>query len=332
MRNERLVSAAFVIMAAAFLAGVGMLFYLRTEAGDIYPAYSSLRADPSGSRALYESLETLDVLRVSRNYVPLDQLHSSGAVFYIGAKLSALAEQPKFERLLNNGARIIIGFTPEQGELKASPWGFGVKSTVQKDGELLLHFQNLAADWTVLEKRDGFPVVIERPFGKGSLVLSADSYPFSNEAMLSDRESAMLSRIIGDKREIVFDESHLGTEEEISVGALARRYHLQGVFLALLMLVGLFLWKSTSSFLPPPPDVEIMDAVSGRSSRLGLMNLLKRSVPATELLAVCSAEWLKTSRLNSPSKLQRIQNALGSEQKDALRTYQTIYQILKERH
>ena len=217
-------------------------------------------------------------------------------------------------------------------ELKGGVWGFSIGYSKQEDGEPLLHFQNLSADWTVLEKQDGFPVLMERPFGRGSLVLSADSYRFSNEAMLRDREPAVLSHIIGDKREIVFDETHLGTEEEISVGALARRYHLQGVFLATLLLVALFLWKSTSTFLPPQSDPENLDAVSGRSATAGLTNLLKRSVPAVELLTICSAEWMKTSRLTSPSKLQRVKNALGSGQKDALRTYQVIHQILKERH
>jgi hypothetical protein len=318
--------SALAILAIAFLAGAGTLFYLRTEAGDIYPAYSSLRADPVGARALYESLESLGMLRVSRNYAPFGELDSGGAVFYVGATLAAIVEHRRFDQLLSNGARIIIAFAPAAGELKGGAWGCGVGYSK------FLHFQNLRADWTVLEKLDGFPVLIERPFRKGSLVLSADSYRFSNEAMLRDRQSAVLSHIIGDKREIIFDESHLGTEEEISVGALARRYHLEGVFLGTLLLVTLFLWKSTSSFLPPQSDPEDLDVVSGRSATAGLMNLLKRSVPPAELLPVCSAEWMKTARLISPSKLQRIKSALGSEQKDALRTYQVIHQILKERH
>ena len=41
------------------------LFQLRFEQGDIYPAYSSLRADPLGTKVFYESLETLPGLSVA---------------------------------------------------------------------------------------------------------------------------------------------------------------------------------------------------------------------------------------------------------------------------
>jgi hypothetical protein len=329
MRSDRLLIVAFGITAAAFLCGVGLLFYLRTEAGDIYPPYSSLRADPLGSRALYESLESLNGIRVSRNYAPLARLHSTGAMFYLGSSLTITRrEQDDIERLANGGSRVIIAFTPVTGEEKIGlPWHLGVGYARKR-----LHFQTPGDEWVVMAKRGGFPILVERPFGRGSIVLSADSYRFSNEAMLRDRESAVLSHIIGDTREIVFDESHLGTEEEVSVGALARRYHLQGAFLAGLVVVVLFLWKSTSSFLPPLSEPDHSDAVSGRSAASGLVNLLKRSVTPKELLTICSAEWKKTSKLTSPSKLQRIQDLLNSGSKDALRTYQAVHQILKERH
>lgn len=52
------------------------LFQLRFEAGDVYPPYSSLRADPLGTRALYESLARLPEVTVARNYRPLAQLEA----------------------------------------------------------------------------------------------------------------------------------------------------------------------------------------------------------------------------------------------------------------
>ncbi len=336
MRNDRFLAAALAIAACVFLAGIGRLFYLRTEAGDIYPPYSSLRADPLGSRALYESLDSLNGIRAVRNYSPAGGLQSTGAILFLGNPLNiSRRDQQDFERLANNGARVIIAFGPASQEQIASPaWGFGVGYFRRRryDDQSRLHFQNLAAEWTVLVKHDGFPVLMERPFGRGSIVLSSDSYRFSNEAMLRDRESAVLSHVIADKREIIFDESHLGTEEEVSVGALGRRYHLQGAFLGSLLVAGLFLWKSTSSFLPPLTETENSGAVSGRSTAAGLVNLLKRSVPPAALLSVCSAEWRKTARQTPSSKLPRIQELLNSGSKDALRTYQAIHQILKERH
>ena len=42
--------------AAILTLGLIRLFKLRFEAGDVYPAYSSLRSDPLGTMAFYESL------------------------------------------------------------------------------------------------------------------------------------------------------------------------------------------------------------------------------------------------------------------------------------
>ena len=43
-------------VAALFVAGLIQLFLLRFKAGDVYPAYSSLRSDPLGTQVLFESL------------------------------------------------------------------------------------------------------------------------------------------------------------------------------------------------------------------------------------------------------------------------------------
>ena len=46
----------FGLCAVAFVLGVLQLFRLRFEQGDVYPPYSTLRADPLGSMALYERI------------------------------------------------------------------------------------------------------------------------------------------------------------------------------------------------------------------------------------------------------------------------------------
>ena len=56
------------------MLGVVKLFLLRFQAGDVYPAYSSLRSDPLGSRAFYRSLQNLNKAAVSRNYLRLQNL------------------------------------------------------------------------------------------------------------------------------------------------------------------------------------------------------------------------------------------------------------------
>ena len=54
--------------AAGFAFGIVQLFKLRFEVGDIYPAYSSLRSDPLGVMAFYESLGNLKGISVRRDH------------------------------------------------------------------------------------------------------------------------------------------------------------------------------------------------------------------------------------------------------------------------
>ena len=90
MRNAKAIRAIiFAFIVSGFLLGVLKLFLLRFEAGDVYPAYSSLRSDPVGSRAFYSSLENIDETVVGRNYLSVQNVEfkENTAFFYIGKKL-----------------------------------------------------------------------------------------------------------------------------------------------------------------------------------------------------------------------------------------------------
>jgi len=56
-----------IALACGFCYGLWKLYELRFAAGDIYPPYSSLRADPMGSKALYESILQLPGASAARN-------------------------------------------------------------------------------------------------------------------------------------------------------------------------------------------------------------------------------------------------------------------------
>ena len=72
MLNTRAIRVIiFALIVSGFVLGVLKLFLLRFEAGDVYPAYSSLRSDPLGSRAFYASLENINDAVVERNYLPV---------------------------------------------------------------------------------------------------------------------------------------------------------------------------------------------------------------------------------------------------------------------
>ena len=73
----KLVSAVLFVVALLGLAvGLGWLINLRFESGEAYPVGSTVRADPMGTKALYESYADLAALEASRSYVPFDQLES----------------------------------------------------------------------------------------------------------------------------------------------------------------------------------------------------------------------------------------------------------------
>ncbi|HLH55180.1 MAG TPA: hypothetical protein VKY92_16360, partial [Verrucomicrobiae bacterium] len=77
--------AALILVVGAALFGLGLfeLFQLRFEAGDVYPAYSSLRADPLGTMALYESLARMPGVNVVRDFSAENRLPSGKETTYL---------------------------------------------------------------------------------------------------------------------------------------------------------------------------------------------------------------------------------------------------------
>mgnify|MGYP001795828860 CR=1 FL=1 len=156
---------------------------------------------------------------------------------------------------------------------------------------------------------------------------------FSNEAILKDRQTRLIAQLLGDARNIVFDEAHNGMHEDASLGTLARRYRLHGFAAALLMLAGLFVWKSSARFLPALSEEDRLDSVSGKDAASGLVKLLSRSVPKAQLAAVCLAEWKRSPQLQQRCgrrKLDQIE-AAAKTQTDPVQLYRAIQQILAER-
>src|SRR5436305_6336457 len=79
-----------MLILAGFGYGLNRLFSLRFQSGDIYPAYSSRRTDPLGTKALYDSFDRL--LAAERNFRPLLRMDNGrdSAVFVLGVQPSQL--------------------------------------------------------------------------------------------------------------------------------------------------------------------------------------------------------------------------------------------------
>ena len=384
----------FFLIGAAFVLGVVKLFLLRFEAGDVYPAYSSLRSDPLGSRAFYSSLENVDRARVSRNYLPLQdfEFEQQTAFFYIGIEAFDSQAMPVewfkiFERLTDKGGRLVLSFLPV--EKKPANWRMQKCFVPQRDlkdkdekplGDALedsenpakhsrmnsasrnddtrpqtppvhyvpdksancvslkdrwgltfafadrpsdkavrfsddltpalveslprtiswhtaLYFDELEDSWRKIYTADGKPVMIERPFGRGSLVLSADSFFLSNEALRFERHPELLAWLLGDSENIVFDETHFGILRHPGVMDLIQKYRFHWFILAVAFLAILFIWKNSVSFIPPPNrsrSRSLKEVISDHDSIQGLISLLHRNIPTRQLLQTCADEWQRS--------------------------------------
>jgi hypothetical protein len=159
-------------------------------------------------------------------------------------------------------------------------------------------------EWRVIYERKRGPVVIERNFGRGSVVLASDAYFASNEALLTQRAPALLAWLCGANRQIIFDESHLNVREQPGVATLLRRYGLSGFVVGFVALIVLWLWRNATFSLAPRAAAERSEeVVSGRDSFSGFLNLLWRGIAPSELMHVCVAEWKKSSPAAEHSKL-----------------------------
>jgi hypothetical protein len=340
------------LMIAGFLWGLAALLSLRFEGGDVYAEFSSLRSDPAGSRAFFESLASLPGLSVERNFLPVSRLEPSpdSAVLFLGLEAASVdfAERASVERLeasVRGGTRLLVALYPGgQNEVSRTPtktrnretrsritprrgkesepeppfvslserWGFRIQSAPLGSGPAVAEprlplslsvpwrsafwFRAVSPSWRAVYEREAHrPVVLERPLGKGTIVLCSDSSFATNLALLRERRTELLAWLLDGKRKVIFDETHLGISESPGVAALARRYRLEGFAAGVLALALLFLWKNAVPF-PRPSGANAADGaiISGRRAFDGLAAVLSRNVSPSHLLETCAAEWRKT--------------------------------------
>ena len=409
---------ALVLAAAMFTAGVIYLFLLRFEAGDVYPPYSSLRADPLGTMALCESLAKLPGLRVRRDTSDANKLPEERNTTYLH-----LAAEPQewrsmsdemfteIEGFANRGGRLLITLRPVVGwdpwlgrapvgtvitntattnapgknpptsrkssgrkssgipfqtllrdDSLARRWGvdFGRVELKQGDDDVYqpaevlkqsehplppsldwhssLVLTNVASSWQTIYARGQHPVMVERKFGRGSVVLATDSYFLSNQAMWQEREPELLAWLIGPAQHIVFDESHLGVVESSGVAVLLRKYRLSGVVGALVLLAGLFIWKNSFSLVPPHAGETRSPFIPGKDATAGFVNLLRRNIPPRQILEVCFEQWThsllnranyRIAAVDQAQAIMERERARPATARNAIQAYREISAALK---
>lgn len=363
----RLSTILLLGLLIAFAAGIAWLFQIRFAVGDVYPALSSLRADPLGAKVLYESLAALPGIQVERNLKPLASLSPvTSTILFLNLSAGAV-DRRELDALATRGGRLVIAPSPvsylpssdsdkkeskDTGKEKKAapakhPWGLRydycrAKKAPPKEDEnnrpktTVLYFTDLDPAWQVIESGTCGATVIQRAFGTGSIVLAANPFPFSNEALADNPNTELLARLIGANRRIIFDESHFGISQNPGVAMLARQYRLHGVALAILALMLLFVWRNASLFPPvKEPERDTANIIRGQETATGLSRLLRRTVAQPNLIDTCVAEWQKTPaghRL-TPEKIDEVkQRAHGpAAAREPVRVYREITSLL-ERH
>ena len=207
-----------------------------------------------------------------------------------------------------------------------------------------LYFDDLDTPWKVLYHANGRPVIVERPFQRGSILLCSDSFLFSNEALRSERQTELLTRLIGPGNRVVFDEVHLGIQKSPGVADLIRRFGFQWFFLTIALLFVLFIWKNSVSLVPPQgsaADGLRTSANEGRDYSQGLMSLLRRNISKNNILSVSMAEWKKSIGPSMQSGMQtteqtgivkKAEEAISRNQADPVKAYNAISKLLSKRN
>ena len=445
--KKSLPTIVLIACAAVFVFGVFQLFELRFEAGDVYQPYSSLRADPLGTMALYESIEKLPGVTAQRDFSADNHLPEDANTTYLHLAASQFEWEwmpedtfREVDSFVRRGGRLVIALFPQSSDryrryhlddnsdTNAEPklkkdskdskdskgskddqdtkeikdkkesdnadskktaakkakrkkisddetaeipevsleekWGLGFDVTnlpagdtdayesveVQNRTTLPLPqwiewhsgiiLTNVDKAWRAIYSRGANPVVVERKFGRGTVVVATDSYFVSNEAMLKDRHADFLAWLVGSSKTVVFDEAHLGTVVTSGVSGLMRKYRLYWFIAGLIVLAALFIWKNSLSLAPRYAEQKQEEYIAGKEAASGFVNLLRRNIPVSKLLETCFAEWKKSAANSGKYSKVRVQQAeaifhaeksLAENGPNALAAYQHISTALNNR-
>ena len=135
-RRDQLAVAALLAGLAVLAAGLWRVWAVRFAAGGQHPAYSTLSAAPTGSRAVYDAFARLGRPEVSRNVLPLGRFDGRAGTTLVlaGAGESALGPDTaenfeRFETMMRDGLRVVIALNPRSiadaavsNDAVANPW------------------------------------------------------------------------------------------------------------------------------------------------------------------------------------------------------------------
>jgi hypothetical protein len=298
---------------------VARLIVAQFATGSSYPAFSSLRSDPLGTKVLYDVIETLG-RKPARSYIPLnEQTAQDATVFVLGVHPQWLAAMGSHKPSVKRQT-VVLGLAGDCVPLELKAWA--VKTQCADKAQSFS-----APEWNVINANSmGQARAISRRFGETQVILLADSRMLNNGSLLRNRRTELIAYLLEQNHTVLFDEEHLGVTDAGSVGLLIRRYRLYWVIAAALFIFGLFVWKNSSSFLPREEIAS--EEIGGRDSAAAMANLLHRTVPRSELIPVAIAQWAKSAgKQDRQGELTRI----AAQHSDPADAYRAISRALAQK-
>ncbi|MCX7818133.1 MAG: hypothetical protein N2652_02835 [Kiritimatiellae bacterium] len=335
-RRDLLAIATVMLLGLAFTVGTYHILSWQATAGDDFPPYSTLRSDPLGLRALYETIALLPGMTAVRWYEPLADRFPEGPGTLVAAGLTpaALRLMPSPERFaafaraggvfvgaFSADAVVPTAATTRRPAGEATPellhaWGVelyragasGNTARQASDGWPWLsplYFVCTSPAWEVWLHCEGRPVLISRRWQGGRLILASDSYLLSNEGLFRHRRTERLcAMFIGPN--VWFAEAHLGVRRTPGWGEYVQRLRLHPTLMVLLTLGLLGLWRTLVPLLPPRPAASPLALEDRTDLRDGFLDLLRRHVPPSHLAETYLREWRRFCAPSQPAAAARL--------------------------
>jgi hypothetical protein len=307
------------------------------ERGNVYPPWSSLRADSEGTKLLHDSLGKLPGWRVERHFAADSRIAAApGAILLLNQDPQQLKDLTKTaERLAGGGARVVVGVPSQRRSLRKGQkfevetveW-LGIRLEPQSAGEYVGDRYLESTTWQPVVKDAAWKVgdrFAERPLGRGSVVvLSGEEW---QNGVLRDRPNGeRLLRLLGPGRRVTFVESALGVSEKGGIVSLMRRAGWGPSVLLLLVATALYLWRSLTPVLPERADTITRAEPGGGAAAMA--QLLRKHIGPGELLATCQAEWKRAAGLLPRWQRQR---ELPAGTGDPVEAYRRMQESVREK-
>jgi hypothetical protein len=319
-------SVILIIIFLLFFAGTFFIFQSRLRKGEAFPDYSTLKADPLGTLALFESLQKTPDLTVTRNYSSTSIVNiSNSTIFFIGVQPYVFNMEGSLtshiDSLLKNGNRVIVSFLDPpfyslsnfpSDSLNKSKLSFlhSIKfkkscsdtSNVRAADAFFKNIKwpgglNLQADstWETIVFRDSFMLLGEKKVHSGALVALHDGYNLSNQGLRDNLKTngsnPLIPYLIGNNTTIIFDESHHGFVKRNSISAILQKAGFTPVIVFLCMWFLLLIWYIQGITIRIQP-AWISDNQSSETPD-SLQLILSSRISAKNILQICKDEWQK---------------------------------------